>query len=272
MALMPAGFHKIRRPGGRVWILRDGFPETITAAQWDAWLEGRGGCVLTVEGGRRPTRVVPVEGIGEVVVRRYFHAGFFAPLTRDLFWDSRRPVRELAASEQVRRRGVATPEILAIYLRRVVGTLHRGCVLSKRIREGENLCEWLARSGLDSRVQGPVLRRAAQAIGALHEAGCSHRDLNLSNLLLSPGGVAILDLDGAKMKSELRVGERGSNLLRLYRSLRKETGRCDPLTGFDRLLFLKHYAAGNRRLYRDLATWLSRRWALHQMLRGIPGR
>src|SRR5437867_1104174 len=118
MALMPAGFHKIRRSGGRVWILRDGFPETITAAHWDAWLEGRGGCVLTVGGGRRPPRVVPVEGVGEVVVRRYFHGGFFAPLTRDLFWDSSRPVRELAASEQVRRHGVATPEILAIYLDR----------------------------------------------------------------------------------------------------------------------------------------------------------
>ena len=110
---------------------------------------------------------------------------------------------------------------------------------------------------------------AARAIATLHAAGCSHRDLNLSNLLLTRERVWLLDLDGAQLRPGIRLCRRSDNLLRLYRSMAKETGRPEPLSLRERWIFLKAYSQGHPELGRTLWRYLRGRWALAQARRSI---
>jgi serine/threonine protein kinase len=213
-----------------------------------------------------------LEGIGEAVVRRYLHGGALARWTGDLFPGGRRPLREIEASEKIRRKGVATPEILAVYSRRFLPGLRRACVLTRLVPEAENLRQWLGGAGRQEAQWGPMLGRVARAVRFLHEAGCRHRDLNLGNLLVSPTGIWVLDLDGAVVKDEMEIRERGANLMRLYRSLCKETGRKRPLSPRQRLDFLRHYAHGNRRLFRELFLHLKVRWGRERLRRAFSRR
>ena len=269
MTAAPEGFRRVPGPGGRTWILREGLPFSCEPARWDAWLAGREGRVLTREGGRAPSRVILLEGIGEAVVRRRLHGGLLAKVTRDLFAGARRPVREIEASERIRLGGVATPEILAVYLRRPFPGLYRSCILSRLVPQSENLRQWIGGAGRDPACWGPMLARVARALCSLHDEGCFHRDLNLGNLLVAPAGIWILDLDGAVMRDALAIRERGANLLRLYRSLCKESRRKEPLSPRQRALFLRHYAQSDRRLFGDLSSYLRARWARERLRRKV---
>ncbi len=259
--IVPEGFRKVQAPGGRIWILREGLPLPQDSDRWDAWLAGEEGGVLPAEGGRSPVRLVSLPGIGDAVIRRCLHGGLLAGMTRDLFPGLARFLRELEASERLRRRGVATPQVLGLYARRIFPACFRACLVSRLVPSGENLRQWVHRRERDDAERKSVLLRTARAVASLHEAGCIHRDLNLSNLLVSPSGIWILDLDGAAMKERLGIGDRGRNLMRLYRSCGKESGRSDPLTAGERISFLRSYAGRDRALFRDLSSWLGRRRA-----------
>jgi len=262
----------VHGPGGRFWVLRAGLPLACEPGRWDGRLAGREGRVLTREGGRSPSRVILLDGIGQAVVRRYLHGGLLATVTRDLFVGVQRPMRELEASERIRQGGVATPEILAVYLRRSFPGFYRSCILSRLVPQAENLRQWLGRAGRDPARWGPMLDQVARALSSLHDAGCLHRDLNLGNLLVAPTGIWILDLDGAVMKDVLAIPERGANLLRLYRSLCKESGMKEPLSPRQRALFLRHYARRDRRLLGGLSLYLRARWVREGLRRAVSRR
>jgi Lipopolysaccharide kinase (Kdo/WaaP) family len=257
--LLPDGFSRVSGSGGRTWILRNGFPRDIPVERWDSWLAGRESQSLSAAGGRAPVLLVSLGRVGEVAVRRYLHGGLLAGWTRDLFWGGGRPLAELVASEHIRARGIASPEILALYLLQAGGPFRRGCVVTRRVPRSQNLGEWLRLEGCHPGAWSPLLREVARAVARLHDAGCVHGDLNLRNLLHSPSGVWILDLDRARLQPAASLRDRGWNLLRLYRSLGKESSRRVPLTQPQRLHFLRHYAMGNRALFRSLAVWTGRR-------------
>jgi tRNA A-37 threonylcarbamoyl transferase component Bud32 len=202
-----------------------------------------------------------------VVLRVYRHGGFLAGVSRGLFLGTGRPLRELEVSEFIRRAGLPTPEIVALYSKRVLPGLFRSCVLTRRIPESQNLRQWLREEGENPASWGPMIHRVAGALSALHGAGCRHRDLNLGNLLTAPTGIWIIDLDGARLKPRLRISERGANLMRLFRSLCKESGRTEPLSSRLRVRFLKHYAGRDRRLLSELSVWLRRRWRAESVRR-----
>lgn len=272
MKAAPEGFRNVHGPGGRIWILRSGLPLSCEPGRWDGWLAGREGRILTREGGRAPSRVILLDGIGQAVVRRTLHGGLLAGVTRDLFAGAQRPLLEIEASERIRLSGVATPEILGVYLRRSFPGLYRSCILTRLVPQAENLRQWLGRGGRDPARWGPMLDQVARAISSLHDAGCFHRDLNLGNLLVAPTGIWILDLDGAVMKGVLAVPERGANLLRLYRSLCKESGMKEPLSPRQRAFFLRRYARRDRRLLGDMALYLRGRWAREGLRRAVSPR
>ena len=163
---------------------------------------------------------------------------------------------EALASEWTHRKalisGISTPEILAVYSKRSLVGLRRSCLLSRLVPDGENLRQWVRRNNAGAGAWRLMMQRVAGGISDLHAAGCFHRDLNLSNLLVASGRIWILDLDGAKLEDPLGIAPRGRNLLRLYRSLIRESGRAEPLSPRDRVRFLRHYARGDRRLGRLL--------------------
>jgi tRNA A-37 threonylcarbamoyl transferase component Bud32 len=272
MRTTPEGFRRVTGPGGRLWLLRDGVSFDLKPDRWDGWMAGREGTILISEGGRSPARRLNVPGIGDLVMRRYHHGGALRGITRDYFPGMGRALLELRASDRLRQCGVATPEILAVFSRRYAFGLRRGFLLSRFVPDGENLRQWVRRSGTKAGSWKPILSEVARTVASLHAAGCKHGDLNLSNLLLARRKIWILDLDGARLRIELGVAERGRNLLRLYRSLCKESRRGEPLSSKERLLFLRHYARGNPRLLRALVVWGNARWWGAAVRRGFVGR
>lgn len=259
---LPQGFRMVRGPGMRAWVLREGASPAPDVDLWDRWTRGGEGKVLADPGGRAPVYQLEGEGFGRVVLRSFHHGGLFGKLLGNRFLGADRFLEELRVSEAIRREGVPTPEVLALYLRRTGGGVCRGWILTRYVPGGGNLRQW-AEAGLPGKPElHRVLRLAARTVSSLHAAGCLHPDLNLSNLLLVPDGMLVLDLDGALMEPSLGLRARTDTFLRLYRSLAKVMHKDEPLSVRDRWVFVKAYADGNREDSRALWRSLGSRWSL----------
>jgi len=266
---VPAGFRVIDGPGRAFWILRIGPTLPTSSKIWDGWTRGEGGSLLEGSSGRGPVYRVNPDGVGPSVLRAYRHGGILRRILADRFLGTGRFLDELRASEWLRSQGVPTPEVFAFFLRRGTGSLFRGWILTRYLSGGINLRAWV-QGGLPGGVQRrDILRLSALTVGSLHEVGCFHRDLNLSNLLLSAGQIHLLDLDGARLRRNLTKGERGRNLFRLYRSLAKETGEPEPLAIRERAFFLRVYSRGDEELFRSLWRYLSARWSFARIRRAF---
>lgn len=162
-----------------------------------------------------------------VLVRRYRHGGFFRRVTGETFYTwPPRPFRELAVTEELRRRGLRTVEVYAACVSRPVGPLYRGWLVTKELSGAEDLWTalqsgWVERAGVDR-----TLRAVAEGIRAMHQQGVYHADLNLKNILVrveeSVLASYIIDYDKAKLvlgKLPVQLAER--NLARLWRFARK---------------------------------------------------
>lgn len=256
---LPAAFRLEDHPPRSWWILRAGFAVPRDRRIWESWIRGERGDRLAVRGGREPARLLSLE-LGQAVLRHTRHGGALRAIRGDRFWGAGRFLAEVRASEALRAAGAPTPEILGIFLKRVGGPFFQGWVISRYIGDGVNLRDWIHQWFLNPQERARALRLSARSIAAMHAAGCSHRDLNLANLLLAGETVYILDLDGARIRTVVSLHERCANLLRLYRSLAKETGRNEPLSRGERLFFLKSYCEGNPQMFREAWRILSRRW------------
>lgn len=265
---LPPGFRLEHEPPSRWWILRNGSTVRADSEIWDAWSRGDGIARLAVRGGRAPAWLIPL-GEGGGVLRHYRRGGMLGSVRGDRFWGPDRFLAELRASEAIRAVGVPSPEILGLYLRRTAGPYFRGWVISKHVPGGSNLRDWVHQRLPDLRERARILRLSAESIASLHAAGCLHGDLNLANLLLAGDVIHVLDLDGARLRPSLGARERCGDLLRLYRSLAKETADLEPLSGNERLIFLKAYCRGNPRLLREVGLSLSRRWGAARLRRRL---
>jgi tRNA A-37 threonylcarbamoyl transferase component Bud32 len=266
---IPPDFLFVRGSTRSVWILRKGVPLPSDSKIWERWTGGQEGKVLTDPGGRAPVYRIEHSGVGSMVLRRYRHGGMFRWLLGDGFLGPQRFLDELSISETLRARGVPTPEVLALHFKRPSGHGVRGWILTRHIANGQNLRQWVESGLPGERERRQVMALAAGTIASLHAAGCSHRDLNLSNLLLASGTVFVLDLDGAKQECPLSIRSRGRNLLRLYRSLGKHTGSLEPLPLRERWRFLKTYAKGDPVLGRALWRFLKSVWGLSSARNGL---
>jgi 3-deoxy-D-manno-octulosonic acid kinase len=158
-----------------------------------------------------------------VVVRLYRRGGVLARLVRETYIGIRpRPLRELALTAEIQRRGVPTVDVLAA---RVEGRLvYRGALVTAELPSATTLMEAL-------RVADPATRRllaasAGRVVATLHAAGVGHADLNMTNILVTPGPeggrIALLDFDLARLyDAPLSADARRKNLARLARSLAK---------------------------------------------------
>ncbi len=157
------------------------------------------------------------------VVRFYRRGGALARLVRETYLGVRaRPLRELLVTVETRRRGVPTVEVLAA---RVEGRfVHRGALVTGELA-APTLLEAL-REAPDERTRCALSTSAGRTVGALHAAGVSHPDLNLTNLLVRSGAggayVVLCDFDRARLgRKPLQLRARRQNLRRLRRSQRK---------------------------------------------------
>jgi hypothetical protein len=194
--------------------------------------------------GRAKLSVLRMENGAGALVRRYRHGGALRYLTGDIFatWPPR-PFKELAITEEARRRGVPTVEILAAGIDRVWGPLYRGWLVTRELEGARDLWTVLQAG---SCAKAALLRQVARAIHRMHRQGIYHGDLNLKNILLRREGDAlkiyIIDFDKAGFfPGGVPAAKARRNLARLRRSIAKLDPESRYLSGGDWEEFVGFY-------------------------------
>lgn len=197
--------------------------------QWAGGAPPRG---RTLPGGRGGARAVDVNANLAVVLRPYRRGGWIARVNRDLYFGLRpRPWRELAATEELRARGVPTVEVLAAAVRWIVPGCYRGALLSREVPDAVNLWEELQR--VEPPERAGICEAVAAATRLLHDRGAVHPDLNLQNYLVRRRGgtveVFIIDCDRVQLRAAT-AADRRSAFERLCRSIRRLDPTCAVVT------------------------------------------
>ena len=223
-SVIPSGFQKIREVPGTLLVVRDDRAGEIASAVC------RGAGVAggpSQHIGRAPLRAIRFSDGDAALVRAYHHGGVLRHLTGVWFftWPPR-PFRELAITEELRRRGLPTVEVYAAVVERLWGPLYRGCLITREVRGARDLWGVLREHAAANTAIEPALRATAHTLRAMHRQGVFHGDLNLKNILIrSQEGTVeayLIDFDKAKLfRGELPPPLIAKNLKRLLRSALK---------------------------------------------------
>jgi hypothetical protein len=222
--VLPTGFEKLSDGNGNRIIVRHGREGEIDFA-----LCCSAGCGSDDSGhqGRGALRRLELSDGETALVRQYHHGGVFRNVTgRWFFTWPPRPFRELCITEELRRRGLRTVEVYAACVSRGYGPFYRGCLVTRELRDAEDLWSALQSSRVERLGWQPTMKAVAESVRALHREGVYHSDLNLKNILLrqEAGEVVsyIIDFDKAKLfLGKLRGELAKRNLDRLLRSVNK---------------------------------------------------
>ena len=245
---VPEGFSQLTDSQGNHWVVRQDRVGEIDGSVF------RGNLANAEQRdyrGRAALRAIRLHSGETALVRSYRHGGLLRGFTRECFftWPPR-PFRELAITEEVRRRGLRTVEVYAACVRRSCGPFYRGWLVTRELRDAADLWaalqgDWVRRAGLQA-----VLKAAADVVRAMHREGVYHADLNLKNILIRAegGGVEgyVIDFDKARLflgKLPLELADK--NLHRLLRSVRKLDPDRRYLTAESWEKFLNFYHGGS---------------------------
>ena len=221
---IPEGYQKFTDShGNRLAVRADHQQEILFSTCLE--IESRGGLVGVF--GRGDMHAVKLADGTTALFRRYHHGGVFRSLTGEWFcsWPPR-PFRELSITEELRRRGFPTVEVLAAFVEKSRGPFYRGWLISRQLEGAQDV--WAAlQNGFSERVGIEALLKAvAAAIRRMHREGIYHRDLNLKNILVRSSAVGVeshvIDFDKAILVlGQLPPPLAQKNLNRLLRSIRK---------------------------------------------------
>lgn len=220
---IPKGFKKITGSGGwRLVVREDRLGEIDESLCRDD---------LSVEDkryhGRGVLHAIHLRDGETALIRTYRHGGFFRSLTREWFFSwPPRPFRELAITEELRRRGLRTVEVYGAGVQRLCGPIYRGWLVTRELRDSKDLWATLQdEAGSLTRLES-ILKASAETLRTMHREGVYHSDLNLKNILIrsKADGVEgyVIDFDRAKLflgKLPQELAKR--NLDRLLRSALK---------------------------------------------------
>jgi len=228
--------------------------------------------------GRAPTaRLELGPGGPRLHLRRLVHGGLLGPLLGSAFLGTGRPLSELRVTERLRAAGGPVPRPALVLARRIAGPL-RHCAVGTYFEEDtRDAAAFLAAEPDGGRVLRAV-EAAGEAVRRFHDAGGRHADLHVKNLLLREGGgrpsCVVVDLDKARIASDLTPGERMRELMRLFRSLVKR-GLLERVGPRGCARFLSAYCGEDRRLRAALRRRLPaelRRVAVHRVGYRAAGR
>lgn len=222
---IPVGFKKLHPQRARMIVVRETlephldaerFFDEAQSAEQTSPFHGRGQlCLYRFDNGEA------------ALVRAYRHGGMLRHVTGHFFftWPPR-PFRELAVTEEVRRRGVPTPEVLGACVERIWGPFYRGWLLTRELTGGHDFWAALRNRLSTDPVAEPLIEAVARSLGTMHRRGVCHADLNLKNILVrhERSGIKsyIIDFDKARLFPGAVPPHRvEKNLRRLYRSVRK---------------------------------------------------
>jgi 3-deoxy-D-manno-octulosonic acid kinase len=240
---IPPGFHALRK--GPVAIVVSG-PWKECIEKLDLCHPGRIAAARSAgQGatGRGTTEILQLMSPGvdqgssqaQLVFRPMLHGGILSPLLGPTYLSSKRALNELYVTWALREAGAPVPEpVMAQVERRRFGFhLAMGTRLEENSVDGIG---FLNQRPKPKRIY-TVTHAIGQAVRRFHDAGGSHPDLHLKNLLIreaahddSPPEVFIIDLDGAEKRQQVSPGRRMDELMRLYRSVIKR-GYNQQLSG-----------------------------------------
>jgi tRNA A-37 threonylcarbamoyl transferase component Bud32 len=235
--------------------LRNGPVVTVVAEKWQKSVEKLQLCepgrIATARSagqgstGRGTTEIYPLTSSQDpanpntasarLLFRPMLHGGLFGALLGPTYLTPKRVLKELAVTWALREAGAPVPEpILAQVEKRRLG-----CHLAMGTRLEENVLDGIAFLNQRPKAKriSSVTRAVGQAVRRFHDAGGSHPDLHLKNLLIREWKngerdpeILIIDLDGAEIKRQISPGRRMDELMRLYRSVIKR-GHNQQLSG-----------------------------------------
>ena len=250
LGVVPSGFKKVVEGRATLMIVREDVAEFFMIEECTKG-DHKGNNESTVFEGRARLRGVQLRNGDTALIRPYRHGGLFGHLLRGVFftWPPR-PFRELAITEEVRRRGIPTVEVLAACVERIWGPFYRGWLVTRQLDGGEDL--WTAvRDGLVRQTGAKkVFNAVAGSLRALHREGIYHRDLNLKNILVRRESDAvrgyIIDFDRAMLfLGEVPPTMVQRNLDRLLRSANKLDPKRQYLSSNDWKSFVDSYYGRN---------------------------
>jgi tRNA A-37 threonylcarbamoyl transferase component Bud32 len=210
---------------------------------------------------RGTARELETKAGSRIVVRRYVRGGFAAGIRGDLHWGCSRAARELAVSEEARRCGIRTPEVVGLRVEPVWGPFCRMDLLTRKVENACSLEDYLKSSpGLAERRS--FGRRLAEFLRQMHDAGLVHADLHIRNILLERDhsgavrDVVVLDLDRSRFVRPMNPALAAENLFRLSRSLEKFGVGLGLVSTGDRVRFLIAYQGTGQGERQDVRQWL----------------
>lgn len=242
---VPQGFHIWRTPMGSL-TLRDGTPPALREALLDATPDLVAG--MPIAGGRGTVWAVALGSDGRGVLRWYRRGGVIRHFVHDRYFGwTPRPIRELALTDAVIRRGVPAPEVLAARVDRLPWGWYRGAIVTREVPNATTFAEELRRHA-DGPERTAVLAAVGRAVRDLHERGIQHRDLNANNILVTREDgtldVHFIDFDRAEVLRTVSTRVRERELRRLERSLAKLALAGMPLGAGDAARLRDAYREG----------------------------
>lgn len=272
---------ELRLPEGFVWVEHARSVAALDAA-WRPALEAAGllapesvrAQLRRASGAPGRARIARVALAGQddcVALRGLRRGGWLGPLLGAGLAGPTRPFRELVVTARLLAAGAPVPRpVLALAWQR--GPTWNAALATHFIEGAVDAAELLAAAPARRKLRA-ALSAAGRAVRRFHDAGGSHPDLHLANLLLRESGdrvaVFVIDLDGARVGAPPDPAERMAQLMRLQRSLYKRNlvRAAGGLRGS--LCFLHAYVGGDRALRCALLARLPaerRRLARHALL------
>lgn len=220
----PSGFREVRSRGHRVWFDAELGPDLERLG----WL-GPEGFERMAEGpgdatGRGATVRHVLAGAGvTVLVRTVLHGGLLARWLGGALRSPERAFDELRVTAALRAAGAPVPRPALAAARRA-GLAWNARVATVLEPDAPDVLAWLAGDPDPARVRAAAAA-CGRAIRRFHDAGGTHADLHVKNLLIRerPGAdppceAIVVDLDGATFGEAPDAGRRMRELARLYRS------------------------------------------------------
>ena len=177
--------------------------------------------------GRQTLRSLQLGNDDRALIRTYRHGGLLRHLSGGVFCSRPpRPFRELAVTEEIRRRGIPTVEVYGACVEQVWGPFYRGWLVTRELGNAQDLWQSFKTGLVQELGIDRILGAVADTLRALHREGIYHSDLNLKNILVAreQGGVRgyIIDFDEAKLVlGNLPPELVRRNINRLLRSINK---------------------------------------------------
>lgn len=134
--------------------------------------------------------------IGKLVKTKY--------LTSPFSLQSSRPFREFDCLSKLREFGVPVPEPIMAIVKKTGFTFYEGGIFTKEILDAIPLLNIVETEPL-SKVRDHAFNTGAWAFRAL-QLGYLHTDLHLGNVLISLGGIKLIDFDKAGLNYDLGKG------------------------------------------------------------------